>query len=398
MRHSKGRQTTHIAIIGASTSGLFAAFLLAEAGYDVAIFEQHEHIKPARRTLIITPYLRRVLPFSLRQAVLHVTPIMGLRSPQEDTTVHLQEPDLIVERGALTRLLLAHARAAGALLYTSHKLVRIEPDNEGALLRFSNQEVVKTQYIIGADGVFSDTARLVGISRPPWVPILQAEVQLPSKWDPQRVQVWFDTRHTRFFYWLIPESATRGVVGLVADPGSDIRKLLMHFLERYHLTPLAFQGARVAMHHPRLRPWGRVGDAPVYLVGDAAGQVKVTTVGGSVTGFMGARAVAEAIIHNRPYSITWREVKRELDIHWWVRLLLDHLDNSGYDALIRCLTPRVREFLGKRTRDEMRGALWRVLFTTPQLWRVVPHLLRSSRRRSRERASAYSDSYEADTL
>ncbi len=391
-------QTTDIAVIGASTSGLLAATLLAEAGYDVAVYEQHEHIRPARRTLIITPHLRRVLPLSFRQAVLHVTPIMGLKSPHAKTSVRLQEPDLIVERGALTWLLLERAHEAGARIYTAHKLVRIEPDKEGALLRFSNHEEVKARYIIGADGVVSDTARLVGIPRSPWVPILQAEVELPSGWNPERVQVWFDTRDTRFFYWLIPESEQRGVVGLVADPGDNIRELLMRFLKRHHLTPLAFQGARVAMHHPRLRPWGRVGETPVYLVGDAAGQVKVTTVGGSVTGFWGARAAVQAIIEGRPYAHTLHPLKRELDLHWWVRWALDRLDNRGYDALIRALTPRVREFLGRRTRDEMSGALWRVLLTTPQLWRVVPHLLRSSRRRSRVRPTAYSDSYEADTL
>ncbi len=392
---------TDVAVIGASTSGLFAASLLAEAGRRVAVFEQHGRIDPARRTLIITPHLRRVLPFPFADATLHTTAIMAVAGPTTEAEIHLDDPDLIVERGALTRLLLQRARDAGVRVHTGLKLVDLEPSSQGVRLHFKEREtgdkyVVTARAIIGADGVFSDTARLAGIPRPPFVPILQAEVALPAGWDPQRVQVWFDRGDTRFFYWLIPESEERGVVGLVADPNSDIKGLLLRFLKRHRMTPLAFQGARVAMHHPRLRPWGRVGAAPVYLVGDAAGQVKVTTVGGSVTGFMGAKAAAEAIIHNRPYAATLRPVKRELDVHWWVRWALDRLDNRGYDALIRSLTPRVRAFLGHRTRDEMSGALWWMILTTPSLWRVLPHFIRSLGRQPLTTSAPSSQVYETD--
>ncbi len=378
------KSTWDAVVIGASSSGLFAAYLLARAGQRVAVFEQHTNIAPARRTLIITPHLRKVLPFPFDRAVLNSTPVMAVAGPSARSALRLAEPDIIVERGALIRLLLERAQAAGAEIYTGHKLVALEANGDYARVHLrvrpkESRHTVHARAIIGADGVFSDTARLAGIRRPPSVPILQAEVPLPTGWDPGRVQVWFDRRETRFFYWLIPESEEQGVLGLVADENDDIRALLVRFLRRQGLEPTAFQGARVAMHHPQLRPWGRVGRAPVYLVGDAAGQVKVTTVGGSVTGFLGARAAAEAILHQRPYAETCRSLKRELDLHWWVRALLDRLDNRGYDTLIRSLTPRVRRFLETRTRDEMAGALWPVLLTTPSLWRVVPHLLRGWR-------------------
>ncbi len=381
---SEPREIWDATVIGASSAGLFAAYLLARGGRRVAVFEQHTTIAPARRTLIITPHLQRVLPFSFQEAVLHTTPIMAVAGPSARAEIHLAEADLIIERSALIRLLARQAEEAGVTIFTGHKLARVEAHNEHAHIHLrqkptGDRRVVATRAIIGADGVFSDTARLVGIRRPPSVPILQAEVALPPGWNPARVQVWFDRADTRFFYWLIPESETRGVVGLVADENDDIRGLLVRFLNRHGFTPLAFQGARVALHHPRLRPWGRVGYVPVYLVGDAAGQVKVTTVGGSVTGFLGARAAAEALLQGRPYAETIRGVKRELDLHWWVRALLDRLDNRGYDALIRGLTPRIRRFLSTRTRDEMAGALWPVLLTTPGLWRVVPHLLRGWR-------------------
>lgn len=385
-------------IVGASSAGLYTAYLLASSGQRVAVFEQHPNISPARRTLIITPHLRRVLPFPFDEAILHTTPIMAVAGPTARAEIHLVEADLIVERGALIRLLRDKAQGAGAEIILGHKLVGIEANGHRARLVFrdrkhNRQEVALASAIVGADGVFSDTARFTGIRRPPSVPILQAEIDLPSGWDPKRVQVWFDRSDTRFFYWLIPESERRGVLGLVADSDDDIRALLVRFLRKRNIEPLTFQGARVAMHDPRLRPWGRVGSAPVYLVGDAAGQVKVTTVGGSVTGFVGAQAAAEALITGIPYAQTIKPLKRELDLHWWVRRLLDRLDNEGYDALIRGLTPRVRRFLETRTRDEMAGALWPVLLTTPSLWRVGPHLLRGWRPGPKP-SSRWRDEYE----
>jgi flavin-dependent dehydrogenase len=225
---------------------------------------------------------------------------------------------------------------------------------------------VTARAVVGADGVFSDVAVAAGLRRPPVVPILQAEVALPPGWDPLVARVWFDVADSRFFYWLVPESDARGVVGLVGDDQAETRALLLRFLARHSFEPLAFQGAQVAMHHPRLRPWGQVGSTPVLLVGDAAGQVKVTTVGGTVTGLWGAAAAARALLGNARRE-DLRSLKRELDMHWFIRLLLERLDNDGYDRLVRDLNQPVRAFLGHYNRDAMAGAIWRVPLLQPGL-------------------------------
>lgn len=371
-----------VAVVGASSAGLYAAWHLAQAGRRVAVFEREEPWNPARRTLIITPYMNRLLPFPVQEAVLHKTPIMAVSAGEISAEITFREPDLIVERGALLRLLAQKAQAAGVAFHFDHRLAGVERAQDGtAVLLFHHAAkdgttAIRARAIIGADGVFSDVARLVGIPRPPNVPILQAEVALPQGWDPRRVQVWFDPRETRFFYWLIPESNERGVVGLVGDVSQNVRSLLIRFLQRLDLAPEAYQGARVAMHHPRLRPWGQVGKTEVLLVGDAAGQVKVTTVGGTVTGLWGARLAARALIEGQPYAKLLRPLKRELDLHWLLRVMLDRLSPAGYEALVKALSPRVRAFLGRYTRDEMAGRFWQLVVTAPSLWRVVPHILR----------------------
>ena len=109
------------------------------------------------------------------------------------------------------------------------------------------------------------------------------------------------------------------------------------------------------------------------LIGDAAGQVKVTTVGGSVTGFWGAQAAVDAVLNGKTYAEELRPLKRELDLHWFIRLLLERLDNRGYDYLVNSMNPGIQDFLGKHTRDEMAGEFWKMVFIQP---RFIPLGLR----------------------
>jgi flavin-dependent dehydrogenase len=296
---------------------------------------------------------------------------MAVETPGASLDVQLDDPDLIVERGAMTTQMAERARQAGAELYFGQRFQGLEPHARGVALslrpRVGEPIEVTATAVIGADGVFSDVAAAAGLQRPPAVPILQAEIALPPSWNPDVAKVWFDAEETRYFYWLVPESAERGVIGLVGEDQGGTRALLLRFLARHNFTPLAFQGAQVAMHHPRLRPWGKIGNAPVLLVGDAAGQVKVTTVGGSVTGFWGAQAAAQALLKQNGAAATLRALKRELDVHWLIREMLERLDNAGYDRMVGRLSEPVRALLGRRNRDSMAGAAWQLPLMQPGL-------------------------------
>src|SRR5438874_1773187 len=67
------------------------------------------------------------------------------------------------------------------------------------------------------------------------------------------------------------------------------RGRLERFLKTRRLEPIEFQAAQIPGYARWVPIHQRVGQGDVYLVGDAAGQVKITTVGGIVTGFRGDR-------------------------------------------------------------------------------------------------------------
>ena len=370
-----------VVIVGASSSGLYAAGLLAEAGKRVAVFEHQSEIDPARRTYIITAHLKRFLAEE-DLSILHQIQVISLTALSASIDIPLNPPDWILDRNSLIKGLLSRAQARGAEIFTRHRFLRFEKKGDQLQLVFKRDrgEVkVTAGAVIGADGLRSQVARAAKIPYPPSVPIVQAEIALPPRWDPHVTKVWFDVRGTRFFYWLIPESPEKGVLGLIGEPTSDPRWLLDRFLDKMGVQALCYQGAQVAMHHPNLRPWGRVGSTPIYLVGDAAGQVKVTTVGGTVTGIWGAWAAANALIKGTSYARELRPLKRELDLHWYIRWLLEKLDNSGYERLIQSITPSVQRFLSQRHRDQMMSGIWQLPFRAPRFLLFGLRLLLTAR-------------------
>ena len=104
----------------------------------------------------------------------------------------------------------------------------------------------------------------------------------------------------------------------------------------------------------------------MFLVGDAAGQVKVTTVGGIVTGLRGALGVAESILrgHKAPEL---RALRRELNAHFWLRQSLHRFAQSDYSRLVDLLNASGRRTLGRHTRDEALSVLWRLCGAEPRL-------------------------------
>src|SRR5438046_410569 len=102
-----------VVVIGASGPGLLAAYELARRKVPVRVYEQAEQLAPAPRTLIVTPAISQALGFVPTSAITHHVHSFDLRSNGTLAQVTLQEPDLIVERAALIRLLAAKARAAG---------------------------------------------------------------------------------------------------------------------------------------------------------------------------------------------------------------------------------------------------------------------------------------------
>jgi len=375
-----------VVVVGASSAGSYAAQLLAEQGVNVALFERDPDFAASPRTLIVTPTFSRVLNSGTPEAVTaHRSGTLRITSENCSKDISLVIPDYIVDRAAITKRLKESAEDSGAHLFGGYRFLSFIPTDRSVALLFSSStgeiEVRATRAVIGADGALTNVGCKANIGRPSTVPILQSEIELPPGWDPDVTQVWFDANQTRYFYWLIPDSKTRAVVGLIGEKRARMAKLLQRFLGKHGFTARSFQAGQVAMYHPRFKPWARVENVPVMLVGDAAGQVKVTTVGGTVPGLLGAQAVTRSILHGSSYRRELFRLRRELDLHWWMRSALNRLDNQGYDFLVRSVSVRLSSFFGKHDRDSMTPVFWQLPLLEPRLLKVAASCFLGKRNR-----------------
>ncbi|MGH2662868.1 MAG: FAD-dependent monooxygenase [Actinomycetota bacterium] len=355
--------------MGASTSGLLLALELAREGLEVHVFERSEQILPSMRTLIVTQKVRELLGGLASQAIVHEIDRYELMAGDSTAVIALERPDLIIERAVLIRELAKRAGEVGVNFHLGSKVLHLTQHSGGLSLGIEGVRRPETgvfDAIVGADGVKSSVARELGLECRPAVPLLQAivdaEVELPAN----TAQVWFRPRETSYFYWSIPESSSYVAIGLIADRDGSARKLLTDFLEERHLEAVAFQAAQVPIYDRRIPMHVSLQGGSVFLVGDAAGHVKDSTVGGLVCGFVGTLAVRDAIL-GRPSRGMLRRLRVELNLHFLVRRILSGFSDGDYVRLLRLLDGRVSRILGGHSRDEVLPLLISTCFARPRL-------------------------------
>lgn len=355
--------------MGGSAAGLFTAAMVASGGRAVRVLESRKDFEPASRSLIVTDQFRSQLGPAAAESVLNEIRRFELFTDGRSAQVALTRPDLIIERARLIPALARKAQHAGATLSFDTRFLGLSPNGKGIRVEVDSagrREELHADSIVGADGASSRVAKAAGWPPIETVPLVQAIVRLPKDQPPDTTRVWFVPDDTPYFYWLIPESPERGALGIIGEEGQDTKRCLEKFLEKKHLEPLDWQGARIPVYRRWVPVRRRVGNGEVFLVGDAAAQVKVSTVGGIVTGLRGALGVGHAILRKGGYR-ELSALRRELGTHWLIRRALHHFQQKDYSRLVDLLNESTRESLGQINRDESTRLLWNVVRRQPRL-------------------------------
>ena len=355
-------------MVGGSAAGLYTAACVVQGGRAVRVLESKPTLDPAPRTLIVTDHFRSQVNGAAGASILNEIKRFELFTNGRSAVVALKRPDLIIERSRLIRALAKEAEAAGAQFEYDTRFLGLSPNSGGLHVqvdRAGKRDEVYAQSVVGADGATSRVARASGWPPVETVPLVQAVIKLPKDCPVDTTRVWFVPDDTPYFYWLIPESPERAALGVIGEHGRDTKRCFDRFLEKKGFEPLEWQGARIPVYRRWVNVRRTVGKSEVYLVGDAAAQVKVSTIGGIVTGFRGARGVADAILQKGRSEL--RALWRELETHRLVRRSLHHFQQEDYCQLVDMLSDSTRESLGEINRDESTRLLWNVVRRQPRL-------------------------------
>jgi flavin-dependent dehydrogenase len=144
--------------------------------------------------------------------------------------------------------------------------------------------------------------------------------------------------------------------------------MLDRFLQNRGLKAEEYQGAMIPLHQPFRRiEWGLANGSRVLLVGDAAAHVKVTTVGGLVSGLWGAKAAAQSLIAGTSYRRELRGLHAELYVHDAMRWVLDRFSGADYEQMLGLLGHGLQAVLGRHNRDSIARAKWSLLAAQPRI-------------------------------
>ncbi|MBU4502123.1 MAG: NAD(P)/FAD-dependent oxidoreductase [Nanoarchaeota archaeon] len=352
-----------ISIIGGGPVGSYLASLLAPKR-QVAVFEEHDAVGlPVQCTGITTQALAKVLNIRRQFLVNKVTASKIFAPNGKHIHVKLKNPNFIIDRTKFDRYVAEKAQEKGVKYYLGHKYKNCTRKNGKFELHFQDKhKPFQTDILVGADGPFSPVAKTTGLWKNRKMAVgVQARMSVDA--DPQTVEFYVGKG---YFAWVVPESDKVGRVGTIsyAKPNDVFKSFLKRRrLERCKIRE--YQSGVVPLHDPKIKTQGK----NVYLVGDAATQVKATTFGGIVQGMMAAEELSKAILHNRNYEKLWKKrIGRDLRVGLMMRKKMDKFTDKKYNKLVNLFTQeRVRKVLEKRDRDYPTKLMLELLVKEPRI-------------------------------
>ncbi len=363
-----------ISIVGSGPAGTYTAGLLAKEGFSTEVYEEHNTIgKPIQCTGITTIYLNNVLTErKIESEGFLVNTISKTRvfAPDNSSVDITLKKNYIVDRTRFDQYLADLAQSAGAKIHCGKKFITGSRSSKKIKLKFNN-ETKETDALIGADGPFSAVAKafnMYGNRR--FALGAQARMQMNETFDPNVVEFFLGKG---YFGWLVPETERIARVGIASN-----EKAKHYFDELLKKRPgeiLEWQSGPIPVYNPRLP----TEQGNVFLIGDAATQVKATTYGGIIPAMMAAPSLVTAIKHQKSYQRLWKQViGRELWLHLAMRKLLDRFTDRDCNRLINLTSQaKITKVLTEHDREFPCKILAKMLIREPRFLSFAPRIFSS---------------------
>ena len=338
-----------VVVIGGGPVGSYAAYKLAEMGYEVAVVEQKERLGgPVCCTGIISQEC--VSSFAIDDSVIsRRVNSARLFSPSGRSLIWLcqgKTQACVVDRATFDMAMVSRAQGKGVEYVLNSPVkgievgdnrVRVDAVRQGERLNFEARAVVI------ANGFGSRLNEGLGLGKVgDFVVGVQADVETMGV---DEVEVYFGQEIAPgFFAWLVPTSPQRALAGLLSrrSPELYLRKLISSLQAQGKVASVEAEPCYKGIP---IKPLPRTYGNRLVVVGDAAGQVKPTTGGGIYFGLLCAdiaannlhRALESNDLSARSlvnYERGWKKkLGQELRIGYWARRFYERLNDRQIDRI-----------------------------------------------------------------
>ncbi len=351
-----------ISVIGAGPAGCFYAS--KEKNEDVHIFEEHKEIgKPVACTGILTDSIRNITNIKEDLIVNKIKQFKIVAPNKKTAYIKLNNPDIILDRAKFDAYMLEKAIENNVKLHLNEKFLGYKKANNCYKIKTSKREY-ETDIIVGADGPLSNVAKSAGIyGDRKFIIGLQARCKFPRLEE--------NTTEIRLglgeFSWIVPEDDKIARVGVIGhNIKEDYKKLIKE------CKVIEDQSGIVPLYNPKqvLRKGN------VFLIGDAATQVKATTYGGIIYGLIAGKYLAE---DKKNYVKNFnKNLKKELLLSLKMRNFMNLMKKEQYNELVDIFQKEENiKILSKYERDFPSKFILRLLIKEKGFWKIGVNVLKN---------------------
>ena len=344
-----------ISVIGGGPAGCFYAS--QEKHDDVHLFENHKEIgKPVSCTGILTGSIETILDIPKELIVSSIKRFKIISPSGESVYIPLKSHNPIVDRGRFDSWIYEKAVDNGVKMHLGERFLGYRNEGDKYVVKTSKQEY-ETGMIVGADGPHSPVARAAGIfENRKFVSGWQARCSYPELEE--------GTTEIRLglgeFCWIVPEDDKIARVGVIGKPTPELRQEYKKLLGANKI--LEDQSGPIPIYNPKQQL--RKGN--IFLIGDAASQVKPTTYGGIIYGLIAARHLAK---NKDTYPKKFRNISRELKLSLLIRKAMNSMSSKQLDSLVSISgEKRNLDILSKHDRNYPSKFIMPLLLKNPGLW------------------------------
>jgi geranylgeranyl reductase family protein len=361
-----------VAVIGAGPSGLICAADLEKLGEEVIVIEKDKKVgEPIECAgLFNIDGLKRL---GIGKGDYILNEVKGARFISAGGAVAevkgKESKAYVTDRGDFDRFL---AEKFGSELVLGEEVSGAKKTKGGHQLATQKNRYEATRVVV-ATGYSQTVHHLFGLRGPErFVSTSQYEIKGMNV-DPDFVELYVGSAAPGFFAWVIPTGGDTARVGLgVAEPKESTHKRMELFLKRLKAegkfkarnSVVRKSGGLIPFYEPGLR----LEKDGVYLVGDAAGQVKATTGGGVMIGGLAAKELASAMHEGGSYEAALCDIDKELGNHLLIRKVLNRFGDEQYEHIVEFLNkPEIKKLLEERGDMDFVGPVIEGVMSNPLL-------------------------------